>query len=141
MKRKIILVFTIFVVLNLFLGCSNPSSLSTSSISKEKTYKVESGVITYSTYRTACNRASNWTEPNYSKIASIRNYCMNNTISDHTVETGVTINEIKEFLLSHGFSKLETENAIKFIKENGNDIAFFEYRYGNDKVVWIYVTE
>lgn len=141
MKRKIILIFTIFVVLNLFLGCSNPSSLSTSSISKEKTYKVESGVITYSTYQTAWNRILNWTEPSYVKIESIRNYCMSNTISDHTIETDVTLNEIKEFMLSHGFSKRQTENEIKLIKEIGNDIGFFEYRYGKDKAVWMYVTE
>ena len=138
MKRKIISVFTIFVVLICFLGCSN---LSSSSTEDNTTYKVEVGVITNSTYTTAMNRISNWTELSYSNIASLRNYLYNNTISDHAIETGITINEIKEFMLSKGFSNYETENEIKLIKEIGNDIAFFETVYGNDKKAWMYVTK
>ena len=51
------------------------------------------------------------------------------------------INEIKEFMLSKGFSNYETENEIRLIKEIGNDIAFFETVYGNDKKAWMYVTK
>lgn len=138
MKRKIISVFTIFIVLICFLGCSNPSSSSTED---NTTYKIEVGVITNSTYTTATNRISNWTELSYSNIASLRNYLYNNTISDHAIETGITINEIKEFMLSKGFSNYETENEIKLIKEIGNDITFFETVYGNDKKAWMYVTK
>ena len=138
MKRKIISVFTIFIVLICFLGCSNPSSSSTED---NTTYKIEVGVITNSTYTTATNRISNWTELSYSNIASLRNYLYNNTISDHAIETGITINEIKEFMLSKGFSNYETENEIRLIKEIGNDIAFFETVYGNDKKAWMYVTK
>ena len=137
MKRKIILGFVIFMILTCFLGCSNPSIIPT----EETSYKVEAGVITNSTYRTACNRIQDWDEINYSKIASIRNYLYDNTISGHEIRTDVSLNEIKEYLLSHGFSKYETDSEIKFLKENGNEIAFFEYRYGNDKKVWVYATK
>lgn len=65
------------------------------------------------------NRISNWTELSYSNIASLRNYLYNNTISDHAIETGITINEIKEFMLSKGFSNYESENDIRLIKERG----------------------
>lgn len=128
------------IVLICFFSCSNTSSISTEDYGVQL-YKVEMGVITNSTYRTACSRIQNWTEITYSKIASIRNYLYDNTISDHAIETGVTINEIKEFMISHSFSNYETENEIKFIKENRNDIVFLEYRYGNDKKVWVYITE
>lgn len=145
MKRKIILVFTIFVVLNLFLGCSNPSSIPTEDYRVEVDntlyYKAECGTITNSTYRAAWNRASNWDKLSYSNIASLRNYLYHNTISDHAIETGVTINEIKEFMLSHGFSNYETECFIETLKEIGNNMAFFESAYGNDKIFWAYVTK
>lgn len=140
--KKIISVFASLLVLICFFSCSNPSSIQTEDTSyRVQLYKVETGVITNSTYNTACNKISKWTEINYLKIVSIRNYLYDNTISGHTIETGVTINEIKEFMLSHGYSQREAEDGIKFIKEIGNDIGFFEYRYGDDKKVWIYVTE
>lgn len=136
MKKKLFGLISIVGIL-IFLGsCSNPSSSDDFT-----TYKVEFGVITNSTYTTAMNRISNWTELSYSNIASLRNYLYNNTISDHAIETGITINEIKEFMLSKGFSNYETENEIRLIKEIGNDIAFFETVYGNDKKAWMYVTK
>ena len=136
MKKKLFGLISIVGIL-IFLGsCSNPSSSDDFT-----TYKVEFGVITNSTYTTAMNRISNWTELSYSNIASLRNYLYNNTISDHAIETGITINEIKEFMLSKGLSNYETENEIRLIKEIGNDIAFFETVYGNDKKAWMYVTK
>lgn len=140
--KKIISVFASLLALICFLSCSNPSSIQTEDTSyRVQLYKVETGVITNSTYNTALNIVSKWTEFNYSKILSIRNYLYDNTISSHTIQTGVTINEIKEFLLSHGYSQREANAEIKFIKEVGNDIAFFEHRYSDDKKFWIYVTE
>ena len=136
MKRKIIFGFIIFMILTCFLGCNNPSTIPT-----EDFYKIEAGVITNQTYRTANSTASNWTELSYSKVASLRNYLYDNTISDYEVTTGVTLNEIKAFLLQHSASNYEAESIIETIKENGNYIVFFRCAYGDDKKVWAYATK
>ena len=136
MKRKIILGFVVFMILTCFLGCSNPSTIPT-----EDFYKIEAGVITNQTYRTANSTASNWTELSYSKVASLRNYLYDNTISDYEVTTGVTLNEIKAFLLQRSASNYEAESIIETIKENGNYIVFFRCAYGDDKKVWAYATK
>ena len=136
MKRKIILGFVVFMILTCFLGCSNPSNIPT-----EDFYKIEAGVITNQTYKAAMNMASSYTELSYSEIASIRNYLYDNTISDYEVTTGVTLNEIKAFLLQHSASNYEAESIIETIKENGNYIVFFEYAYDDGKKVWAYATK
>ena len=140
MKRKIILGFVVFMILTCFLGCSNPSTIPTEE-HKTQLYKVEFGIITNQTYRTANSTASNWTELSYSKVASLRNYLYDNTISDYEVTTGVTLNEIKAFLLQHSASNYETEYIIKSLKEVGNSIVFFEYAYDDDKKIWAYATK
>ena len=140
MKRKIILGFVVFMILTCFLGCSNPSTIPTEE-HKTQLYKVEFGIITNQTYRTANSTASNWTELSYSKVASLRNYLYDNTISDYEVTTGVTLNEIKAFLLQHSASNYEAESIIETIKENGNSIVFFEYAYDDGKKVWAYATK
>ena len=136
MKRKIILGFVVFMILTCFLGCSNPSNIPT-----EDFYKIEAGVITNQTYKAAMNMASSYTELSYSEIASIRNYLYDNTISDYEVTTGVTLNEIKAFLLQHSASNYEAEYIIKSLKEVGNSIVFFEYAYDDGKKVWAYATK
>ena len=136
MKRKIILGFVVFMILTCFLGCSNPSTIPT-----EDFYKIEAGVITNQTYKAAMNMASSYTELSYSKVASLRNYLYDNTISDYEVTTGVTLNEIKAFLLQHSASNYEAESIIETIKENGNYIVFFEYAYDDGKKVWAYATK
>ena len=136
MKRKIIFGFIIFMILTCFLGCSNPSTIPT-----EDFYKIEAGVITNQTYKAAMNMASSYTELSYSKVASLRNYLYDNTISDYEVTTGATLNEIKAFLLQHSASNYEAESIIETIKENGNYIVFFRCAYGDDKKVWAYATK
>ena len=140
MKRKIVLGFVVFMILTCFLGCSNPSTIPTEE-HKTQLYKVEFGIITNQTYRTANNTASNWTELSYSKVASLRNYLYDNTISDYEVTTDVTLNEIKAFLLQQSASNYEAESIIETIKENGNYIVFFEYAYDDGKKVWAYATK
>ena len=136
MKRKIIFGFIIFMILTCFLSCNNPSTIPT-----EDFYKIEAGVITNQTYKAAMNMASSYTELSYSKVASLRNYLYDNTISDYEVTTGVTTKEIKDFLLQHSASNYEAESIIETIKENGNYIVFFEYAYDDGKKVWAYATK
>ena len=140
MKRKIILGFVVFMILTCFLGCSNPSNIPTEE-HKTQLYKVEFGIITNQTYKTAMNTSSSWTELSYSKVASLRNYLYDNTISDYEVTTDVTLNEIKAFLLQHSASNYEAESIIETIKENGNYIVFFRCAYGDDKKIWAYATK
>ena len=125
MKRKNILGFVVFMILTCFLGCSNPSTIPTEE-HKTQLYKVESGLITNQTYKAAMNMASNWTEFSYSKIASVRGYLYDKTIpSSHEIITGISLNEIKEFLLQHNSSNYEAECIIENLKEVGNNIVFF----------------
>lgn len=141
MKRKIMLL-TITAFLLTVIGCSNPQTISAPTEEhKVQLYKVEFGIITNQTYKAAMNTESSWTELSYSKFASLRNYLYNNTISGYEVTTGVTLNEIKEFLLQHSASNYETECIIKSLKEVGNCICFFSCVYGDDKKVWAYATK
>lgn len=82
-----------------------------------------------------------WSEANYSNIASLRLYLYNNTISDHEVQTGVTIDEIKDFLLSKGMSNYEANTEIELLKTIGNNILFGEHATDTTKKVWMYVTK
>ncbi|MBR3605929.1 MAG: hypothetical protein IKL52_07865 [Candidatus Gastranaerophilales bacterium] len=64
-----------------------------------------------------------------------------NTISDHEVQTGVTIDEIKDYLLSKGMSNYEANTEIELLKTIGNDILFGEHATDSTKKVWMYVTK
>ena len=135
MKRRIIF-FTLFTICICFIGCNN-------SLSDEvpQTYKVEIGVIANSTYNNAMSRISGWSEVSYANIASLRLYLYNNTISDHEILTGVSIEEIKDFLLSRGMSNYEANSEIELLKTIGNDIVFAEHATDSTKKVWMYSTK
>ena len=138
MKRKLLGLLTVICIISLsFTGCSNSSS----SDDDYTTYKVEVGVVSNSTYNTALSKISYWSEVNYSNIASLRLYLYNNTISDHEVQTGVTIDEIKDFLLSKGMSNYEANTEIETLKTIGNDIVFGEHATDSTKKVWMYATK
>ena len=140
--KKIISVFASLLVLICFFSCSNPSSIQTEDTSyRVQLYRVESGVITKSTYNTAWDKISEWTNLSYSNCASLRNYLLHNTISDYTNVNDVTINEIKRELKSHGMSNREVEDVIKEIEETGNTILFCNTIYGDGTKGWIYITE
>ena len=83
MKRKVVVLFSIIISLVGFISCSDPSSSEDNT-----TYKVEAGAVSNSTYNTALNKISNWSEVNYMNIASLRLYLFNNTISDYGSQTG-----------------------------------------------------
>lgn len=137
MKKKLLVLFTIIGIVSLsFTSCSNSASEN-----DYTTYKVETGVISNSTYNSAMDEISYWSEVNYNSIASLRLYLYNNTLSNHEIHNGITIDEIKEFLLSHGLSNHEVSTEISGLKQLGNDIVFFETTLGNDKKIWMYVTE
>ena len=87
MKRKFFGLIVIIGILVSLIGCSNSSS----SDDDYTTYKVEVG----STYNTAMNKISYWNDFTYSNVASLRLYLYNNTLSDHEIQTGITIEEIR----------------------------------------------
>lgn len=136
MKKKLFGLISIVGILIFFGSCSNPSSSDDFT-----TYKVEVGVVSNSTYNTALREISYWSKATYSNIASLRLYLYNNTISDHEVQTGVTIDEIKDFLLSKGMSNYEANTEIEMLKTIGNDILFGEHATDSTKKVWMYVTK
>lgn len=136
MKKRIIIVFSIFAVLFCLSSCSNSSSSD-----DYTTYKIEIGVVSNSTYSTALSRISGWTGVSYSNIAALRLYLYNNTISNHDVQTGVSIDEIKSFLLSKGMSNYEVASEIELLNRVGNNIIFGEYAIDSTKKVWIYATK
>ena len=53
-----------------------------------------------------------WFSSIKSVIALLRLYLYNNTISDHEVQTNVSLSEIKDFLLLKGMSNYEAESEI-----------------------------
>ena len=53
-----------------------------------------------------------WFSSIKSVIALLRLYLYNNTISDHEVQTNVSLIEIKDFLLLKGMSNYEAESEI-----------------------------
>lgn len=87
------------------------------------------------------SRISGWSEVSYANIASLRLYLYNNTISDHEILTGVSIEEIKDFLLSRGMSNYEANSEIELLKTIGNDIVFAEHATDSTKKVWMYSTK
>ncbi|QTQ13376.1 hypothetical protein HRQ91_02300 [Treponema parvum] len=135
-KRKVVVLFAIIISLVGFISCSDPSSSEDNTI-----YKVEVGAVSNSTYNTAINKISNWSEVNYMNIASLRLYLFNNTISDYGSQTGITLSEIREFLLSHGFSNYKTNIQIENLKTVGNNIIFFYHAYDSNKTIWMYITK
>ena len=118
MKRKLFVLLAIAGICFEIMSCSNPSSSD-----DYTTYKVEVGVISQSTYNTALSKISYWGEVSYSNIASLRLYLYNNTISDHEVQTNVSLSEI---------------NVLKTV---GNDIVFGGHATDSSKKVWMYATK
>lgn len=137
MKRKIIGLLVCAIVFICCIGCSNESDSDEDSA----TYKVEVGVVSNATYTTAMNTIAYWSEVSYANIASLRLYLYNNTISDHEVQTGISLSEIKDFLLSKGMSNYETNSEIDVLKNIGNDIVFCEHATDTTKKVWLYATK
>ena len=136
MKKKFIGLVSIVGILICFASCSNPAASEDNT-----TYKIEVGVVSNSTYNTALSKITYWSEVSYSNIASLRLYLYNNTISDHEVQTGVTIDEIRDFLLSKGMSNYEANTEIETLKTIGNDIVFGEHATDSTKKVWMYATK
>ena len=137
MKRKFFGLIAIIGILVSLIGCSNSSS----SDDDYTTYKVEVGVISNSTYTTALNQITYWSEVSYSNIASLRLYLYNNTVSDHEIQNNVSIDEIKDFLLSKGMSNYEANSEIEVLKTIGNDIVFGEHATDSNKKVLMYATK
>ena len=79
-----------------------------------ETYLVESGVIADQTYTTARSTMISWTELNYSKAASLKDYLHNNTISDYSAQEAVTMNAIKQFLLMNDPSGYKSKKKLVF---------------------------
>ena len=101
-------------------------------------YKVECGLVTNSVYYTALGKMSYWDEATYSRIAAIRDYLYRNTISDYDCQSGVSIYEIKGFLLSKNMSNYEAERLVSSLKRIGNYVVFAEPKYGYGKMFWLY---
>lgn len=140
MKRKYFYIFFISFILAVFIGCSNADDDSSDS-SGNITYKVEAGVISNETYYSALNQIASITTPSYYAVSSVRLYLMNNTISNHEIQNNVSLEEIRSFMLSKGFSNYEASSEIEFLKTYGNNIAFFTHATDSSKKVWMYVTK
>ena len=130
--KKIMYVF-ILVLLFSLVGCSHTAE-------PEPTYKIEMGVVSDSTYRTAYNMASSYGKNiNHSNIKTIRDFLFQNTISNYDNSTkGVKTDEIRDFLMQRGYNEVQANSEIAVLETLGNDIMFFEYVYSKTDKVWIY---
>ena len=131
MKKIYLMIATICLAFN-FTSCSNDSG-------SEDTYRIESGVISNSTYETAYNMILSYgANITHSDIKSIRDYLYQNTTSDYDNSMkGVSIDKIRDFLIEKGLSTSQANDEVAGMKILGNDIAFFECVYPSSKV-WMY---
>lgn len=134
MKFKLSIICSLFLAVLLITGCSEPEE-------NEATYRVEIGAVSKTTFQTAWNKLTAITVPSYSAIYQVRVYLYNNTLSDHATESNVPESEIKDLMISRGFSNYETSSELNFLKQNGNDIVFFEHASDSNKMVWMYLTK
>lgn len=131
MKKLFIILLAVLGLFSLTCCASLPTPIT-------ETYLVESGVITGQTYTTARSTMTSWTEPSYQEVALLRDYLHNNTVSDYSAQEAVTMNAIKQFLLTQGPG---AKKEIEFLKRNGYDIIFFNHREGKDKKIWMSITK
>ena len=130
--KKVMYVFFLVLLFSL-VGCSHTTE-------PEPTYKIEMGVVSDSTYRTAYNMASSYGKNiNHSNIKTIRDFLFQNTISNYDNSTkGVKTDEIRDFLMQRGYNEVQANSEIAVLETLGNDIMFFEYAYSKTDKVWIY---
>ena len=130
MKKLFIILLAILGLFSLTCCASLPTPIT-------ETYLVESGVITDQTYNTARNTMKSWTVLNYQEVALLRDYLHTNTVSDYSAQEAVTMNAIKQFLLTQDPSGYKAKKEIEFLKRNGYDIIFFDHREGKGKKIWM----
>lgn len=130
MKKLFIILLAVLGLFSLTYCASLPTPIT-------ETYLVESGVITDQTYNTARNTMKSWTVLNYQEVALLRDYLHTNTVSDYSAQEAVTMNAIKQFLLTQDPSCYKAKKEIEFLKRNGYDIIFFDHREGKGKKIWM----
>lgn len=130
MKKLFIILLAVLGLFSLTCCASLPTPIT-------ETYLVESGVITDQTYNTARNTIKSWTVLNYQEVALLRDYLHTNTVSDYSAQEAVTMNAIKQFLLTQDTSGYKAKKEIEFLKRNGYDIIFFDHREGKGKKIWM----
>ena len=130
MKKLFIILLAVLGLFSLTCCASLPTPIT-------ETYLVESGVITDQTYNTARNTMKSWTVLNYQEVALLRDYLHTNTVSDYSAQEAVTMNAIKQFLLTQDPSGYKAKKEIEFLKRNGYDIIFFNHREGKGKKIWM----
>lgn len=130
MKKLFIILLAVLGLFSLTCCASLPTPIT-------ETYLVESGVITDQTYNTARNTIKSWTVLNYQEVALLRDYLHTNTVSDYSAQEAVTMNAIKQFLLTQDPSGYKAKKEIEFLKRNGYDIIFFDHREGKGKKIWM----
>lgn len=130
MKKLFVILLAVLGLFSLTCCASLPTPIT-------ETYLVESGVITDQTYNTARNTIKSWTVLNYQEVALLRDYLHTNTVSDYSAQEAVTMNAIKQFLLTQDPSGYKAKKEIEFIKRNGYDIIFFDHREGKGKKIWM----
>ena len=130
MKKLFIILLAVLGLFSLTCCASLPTPIT-------ETYLVESGVITDQTYNTARNTMKSWTVLNYQEVALLRDYLYTNTVSDYSAQEAVTMNAIKQFLLTQDPSGYKAKKEIELLKRNGYDIIFFNHREGKGKKIWM----
>lgn len=127
-KLGIILVTFIGLVLS---SCNfNPVS---------KSYYVEEGLVTKTYAQTLINQYSS-KELSASEVLYLRNQLRSNAKHDSIDSyVGVTEDEMYNVLVNSGCSPSESKTLINQLKNVGNIIVFFNYKYDETLVIYTYV--
>lgn len=128
--------YTFFVLLLLFAGFGLMSCKEDDD--KEQTYYVEIGRISKANYNAFCSLYAPGTNYTFDEIKSARSVLRNYQQYDFESNTGYTRSELYSFLTTHGCTSAEAESSLNFLDSVGNVIAFFNYAYSSDYMIWTY---
>lgn len=130
MKKVLMVLIASF----LMAGCS--THLAEDHLAEEKTYVVESGIVTNETAYVAVDMV---TDTSFSDFCTVRDYLYKNTIDGYGVEYDVTFEELKSLLLQISYT--EGAEAVKVTKERGFNLLLGTHRYCDDVKIWISIAE
>ncbi|MBQ0163377.1 MAG: hypothetical protein KBS84_09510 [Treponema sp.] len=123
------------VVIAMFFLCGCQPTMAP----EPDTYKVEVGCISDDTFSVALQMIQAYgTNVTHDDVKTVRNFLYRNTISDYGIETGVSIDEIRDTLTQKGMTLLQANAEISVLETLGNDIVFGTSIISEEIYIWLY---
>lgn len=136
---KLMLALTTILSAITFAGCKNEEEDKNTYYIKEQTYYGEVARITKSDYQTFSSRYNSTSAITYSLLKEARSTLKTYNEYDFASNAGIKRSEMLNFLTQHGFTPLEAESSLNDLDKRGNLLQFYNYKYSNDYIIWIYI--